>query len=148
MTDYERLVHIVDEIPALISANISSSDSRFQAWKTKAERFLIRKYGKDSYEYTRFDKTYFSLGVFTFSTPEADFIKACQSGLRETEAIFKYPAVVQSLTGALTVAERKQNAGAGEKSRNGKSGDHGNGETDHALEQISRHRRNACIEYL
>ena len=48
MTDYEKLKQITDEIPTLISANITSSDARFQAWKTKAERFLIKKYGNNS----------------------------------------------------------------------------------------------------
>lgn len=89
MTDYEKLKQITDEIPALISANITSSDARFQAWKTKAERFLIKKYGNNSYEHTRFTKTYFSLGIFTTGTPDSEFVAACQSGLRKTEAIFQ-----------------------------------------------------------
>ena len=89
MTDYEKLKEIIDEIPELISANISSSDAKFQAWKSKAERFLIRKYGQDSYEHTRFTKTYFSLIAYTLSTPESDFIRACQAGLKTTQAIFQ-----------------------------------------------------------
>lgn len=89
MTDYEKLKQITDEIPTLISANITSSDARFQAWKTKAERFLIRKYGNNSYEHTRFTKTNFSLGIFTTGTPNSEFVAACQSGLRKTEAIFQ-----------------------------------------------------------
>lgn len=89
MTDYDKLKQITDEIPALISANITSSDARFQAWKTKAERFLIKKYGNNSYEHTRFTKTYFSLGIFTTGTPDSEFVAACQSGLRKTEAIFQ-----------------------------------------------------------
>ena len=89
MTDYEKLKQITDEIPTLISANITSSDARFQAWKTKAERFLIRKYGNNSYEHTSFTKTYFSLGIFTTGTPNSEFVAACQSGLRKTEAIFQ-----------------------------------------------------------
>ena len=89
MTDYEKLKQITDEIPTLISANITSSDARFQAWKTKAERFLIKEYGKNSYEYTRFTKTYFTLSVCTTSTPDSAFVEACQRGLRQTEAIFQ-----------------------------------------------------------
>lgn len=89
MTDYDKLKQITDEIPALISANITSYDARFQAWKTKAERFLIKKYGNNSYEHTRFTKTYFSLGIFTTGTPDSEFVAACQSGLRKTEAIFQ-----------------------------------------------------------
>lgn len=89
MTDYEKLKQITDEIPVLISANITSSDAKFQAWKTKAERFLIKKYGNNSYEHTRFTKTYFSLGIFTTGTPDSEFVAACQNGLRKTEAIFQ-----------------------------------------------------------
>lgn len=89
MTDYEKLKQIIDEIPALISANITSFDAKFQAWKTKAERFLIKKYGNNSYEHTSFTKTYFSLGLYTVGTPNSEFVAACQSGLRKTEAIFQ-----------------------------------------------------------
>lgn len=89
MTDYERLKQIVDDIPNLISANIDSSDVNFQAWKTRAERFLIHRFGKDSYEHNRFSKTPFSLLVYTFGTPESDFVAACQNGLRTTQAIFQ-----------------------------------------------------------
>lgn len=89
MTDYVKLKQITDEIPALISANITSSDARFQAWKTRAERFLISKFGKDSYEHTSFAKTSFSLSFITTSTPNSAFIRACQTGLRKTEAIFQ-----------------------------------------------------------
>ena len=89
MTDYEKLKQIIDEIPKLISANVSSSDAEFQAWKTRAERFLISKYGKESYEHTSFAKTSFSLSFMTTSTPDSAFIRACQAGLRKTEAIFQ-----------------------------------------------------------
>lgn len=89
MTDYEKLKEITDKIPALISAYISSSDARFQAWHSKAERFLIRKYGKNSYEHMRFSKTHFSLAAYALNTPKSDFIRACQSGLKTTEAIFQ-----------------------------------------------------------
>ena len=89
MTDYEKLKQIIDEIPELISANIASSDPKFQAWKTKTERFLIKKYGTDSFEHTQFAKTNFSLALYTPGTPEYEFVAACQRGLRKTEAIFQ-----------------------------------------------------------
>lgn len=89
MRDYEKLKQIIDEIPKLISANVSSSDPLFQAWKTKAERFLMQKYGKNSYEYTHFQKTSFSLYVFTSGTPNSAFVEACQDGLRTSQAIFQ-----------------------------------------------------------
>ena len=88
MTDYERLTQIIDEISALISANIVSSDSRFQVWHTKAERFLIRKYGDNSFEHTLFRNTPFSIPIYTVGTPHSEFVSACQEGLKTTAAIF------------------------------------------------------------
>ena len=89
MTDYERLKAIIDEIPELITANITSTAHTFIAWKTKTERFLIGKFGKDSYEYQTFSQTSSTLLVYTFKESECEYIKACQNGLRTTQAIFQ-----------------------------------------------------------
>ena len=89
MTDYEKLQSIIEEIPVLISANVSSSDARFQAWKAKAERFLIKKYGGKSFEHRDFVQTHFSLTTYSFNTPDYEFIRACQNGLRKTQTIFQ-----------------------------------------------------------
>ena len=89
MTDYEKLQNIVDEIPGLIFSNVSASDTKFQAWKTKAERFLIKKYGKDSFECNNFKQTSFSLSLFFPDTPESEFIKACQNDLYITLEVFQ-----------------------------------------------------------
>lgn len=88
MTDYQKLKSIIDEIDVLISAEITSSAPSFQAWKTKAERFLIKKYGKNSLEYEKFVKTSFSLLFCTTDTPDSAFIEACKDGLVTTKAIF------------------------------------------------------------
>lgn len=88
MTDYEKLKGIIDEIDVLISKQVMSSDAPFQAWKMKAERFLIKRYGKDSLEYKKFSNTHFSLMVFTTGTTNAEFIRACKAGLVTTKAIF------------------------------------------------------------
>ena len=45
MTDYEKLKIIIDEIEDLIKHNVRSSAPAFEAWYTKAERFLIKKFG-------------------------------------------------------------------------------------------------------
>ena len=89
MRDYEKLKQIIDEIPKLISANVSSSDPLFQAWKTKTERFLIQKYGNNSYECIKFQKTSFSLPICISGTPDSAFVEACQDGLRTSQAIFQ-----------------------------------------------------------
>ena len=89
MTDYEKLKEIIDEIPKLLAENVTSSSAKFEAWHTKAERFLIAKYGKDSYEHNKFRQTSFSLLLWTFDTPDRAFIEACQDGLSTTQAIFQ-----------------------------------------------------------
>lgn len=89
MTDYEKMDQIIKEIDELLGANVSSSDASFQAWKTKAERFLIRKFGQDSLEYKKFDDTAFSLRLFQINTPENEFVEACQKDLLKTKAIFQ-----------------------------------------------------------
>ena len=88
MTDYEKIKGIIDEVDVLIEKQISSSDADFQAWKTKAERFLIKKFGKDSLEYTKFEKTHFSLTVFYSGIPDSEFVEACRRGLETTKAVF------------------------------------------------------------
>ena len=88
MTDYERLKQIVEEIPALIDAGITSSDERFVAWYTKAERFLIHRFGKGSYEQDQFRNTHFSLGLYTPGTPRSSFVEACQDGLKKAQSVF------------------------------------------------------------
>ncbi len=89
MSDYETFARIVNEIPTLIEANITASDPYFQAWKIKAKRFLLTKYGEDSLEYSSFLETDFSLCVFTGNTPHSEFVGACQNGLETTRVVFK-----------------------------------------------------------
>ncbi len=44
MNKQEKLKAIIDETDKLISKRVTSSSPEFQAWKTKAERFLINEY--------------------------------------------------------------------------------------------------------
>ena len=72
MTDYEKLKGIIDEIDNLISHHVCSSAPAFEAWHTKAERFLIKKYGKDSLEHQKFLDTYFAPLVWCGEDEEQD----------------------------------------------------------------------------
>ena len=54
MTDYEKFKGIIDEIDVLINKKVDSSDAGFEAWHTKTERFLIKRYGEKSLEYKKF----------------------------------------------------------------------------------------------
>lgn len=89
MTDYEKLKNIIDEIDNLINHHVNSNTPAFIAWKNKAERFLISKYGKDSIEHKHFNDTEFSLQLWLPSTPDSEFIKVCKSGLVSTKLVFQ-----------------------------------------------------------
>lgn len=92
MTEYEKLKGIVDEIDNLISHHVRSSAPAFEAWHTKAERFLVKKYGENSLEHKKFLATYFTPFVWIGDDEEEDIrdsIKCCCDGLRSCKAIFK-----------------------------------------------------------
>ncbi len=88
MTDCEKLKIIIDEIDVLIGKNVSSSDPSFEAWHTKTERFLIKTFGKDSFEHKKFKTTPFSLVAFALGTSRSEFVKACRDDLKTTKAVF------------------------------------------------------------
>ena len=86
MTDYEKLKSIIDEIDTLIAVSATSSKTDFKGWKTKAERFLVQKYGKGSFEHTNFRNIIFTpvaSGVNRF-----DDIAKCREGLLTSKIIF------------------------------------------------------------
>lgn len=83
----KKLKAIIDEAEALISGDFTSSSPEFQAWKTKAERFLIDKYGEESYEVREFQKIRYSLSVYFSGTPQSEFVTACRKGVERAKAI-------------------------------------------------------------
>ena len=89
MTEYQKLKSIIDEIDVLIEKRVTSDSPEFEAWKTKAQRFLIKQFGENSLEYRKLSNTRFSLMVYTLSTTHAEFVKACKDGLLSTRAIFQ-----------------------------------------------------------
>lgn len=111
MTDYEKLQAICDEIDLLIEQSVTSSNPSFQAWHTKTERFLIKKYGLNSYEHEKFSQQSFSLMVFYTGIPSSEFVKACRHGLEETKAIFQtYLAELQEEAESVVVHELSNHA--------------------------------------
>lgn len=88
MTDYEKLKGIIAEIDALIQKGVDSGDTSFKAWKTKAARFLIGRFGQASFEYDTFAKTRFVPSMYVLGTPRLEFVKVCKGGLVATKKIF------------------------------------------------------------
>lgn len=68
---------------------ISSSSPDFKAWKTRADRLLIRRFGEDSYEFKSFNEISYSLSLFASSTPDSAFVDACTDGLRRAKAVLE-----------------------------------------------------------
>ena len=92
MTDYDKFLGIVCEIDNLINHHVRSSAPAFEAWHTKAERFLIKKYGKDSLEHKKFLDTHFAplIWLGDDETEEVRLsIKCCCDGLRSCKAVFE-----------------------------------------------------------
>ena len=92
MTDYEKLKSIIDEIDNLIYHHVRSSFPTFEAWHTKAERFLIKKYGKDSLEHKKFLETHFAPMFWSMNDEDENVrisIQWCADGLNSCKAIFE-----------------------------------------------------------
>lgn len=89
MSEYEKFKGIYDEIEVLIEQKVRRTTPQFQAWHSKTERFLIKKYGEKSYEVKNFKSFRFSLSSYFSGTPESAFIKACQDDLQTVKAIFE-----------------------------------------------------------
>lgn len=91
MSDYEKLKQIIEDIDNLIAQRVKSSTPSFEAWKTKTERFLIKKYGKDSLEHQKFLKTYFCPLVWSMDDDQdnRNSIEKCRNGLTSCKAIFE-----------------------------------------------------------
>lgn len=89
MREYEKFKEIYNEIDVLMEQKVKRSAPQFQAWHSKAERFLIKHYGEESYEVKKFKSFHFSLVCFTSGTPESSFIRACQNDLCTVKAIFE-----------------------------------------------------------
>ena len=86
MTDYEKLEWLISETKVLIDHHVTPSVPAFQHWHTAAERFLIKRFGKDSLEYNKFIETRFTPSIFTSNT---DFSKICREGLIASKLIFQ-----------------------------------------------------------
>lgn len=91
MTDYEKLKGIIDEVDRLVRGYSMASSPAFKAWKTNAARFLIKKYGENSYEYTNFQRAHFSPSCWV-GDPQQNIEKAvevCRNELLSCKAIFE-----------------------------------------------------------
>lgn len=86
MADREKLEALIAEIDNLVNHAVTTSTPAFRAWKTEAERFLIKRFGEDSFEHRDFVKASFRPGVWT---SQQELVGACKNGLIATKMVFE-----------------------------------------------------------
>ena len=86
MTDKEKLEKIIAEIDNLVNHAVTANTPAFRAWKNETERFLIKRFGENSYEYENFMDTKFSPTVYVMDT---DLVKKCREGLTTSKLVFQ-----------------------------------------------------------
>lgn len=86
MTDYEKLEWLISETKVLIDHAATSSTPGFLAWYSKAERFLVKRFGQESFEYKNFKGIRFTPSVASSNT---DYSQKCKQGLVAMGLIFQ-----------------------------------------------------------
>jgi predicted nucleotide-binding protein len=91
-TDYEKFKWIVAEIDHLINEYVYCWDEEFEAWHIKAERFLVRKFGENSFEHKKFLNTNFRPPDevdYDGANEDKIFRSWCEEGLRRCRLAFE-----------------------------------------------------------
>lgn len=86
MTDREKLEWLISEVDVLVDHYVNPSTPEFQVWFSEAERFLIKRFGADSFEYRKLKETKF---MPTAYTSDSYVVKKCKEGLVATKLIFQ-----------------------------------------------------------
>lgn len=83
MTDYEKLKAIVDEADSLSEKEVKWKSPEVQAWYSKTERWLIKRFGDPSQEMKSFRQIKFQSRLVDVRQD----ILACTSGLKQATAV-------------------------------------------------------------
>lgn len=86
MTDREKLEWLISEIDVLISHSVTPFTPAFQFWFSEAERFLIKRFGQDSFEYKKLIDTRFKQSIYV---DDSGIVRKCKEGLITSKLIFK-----------------------------------------------------------
>jgi predicted nucleotide-binding protein len=84
-----KIDDLCKEANSLIEKGVTCSAPGFKAWSVKAHRLLIKLFGEDSYEIKEFDRISYSLSIYTFNTPDYEFVQACKRGLEKAIAMLQ-----------------------------------------------------------
>lgn len=102
MTEREKLQDLILEIDNLIGHAVTSTVPGFLAWKTETERFLIKKFGKDSFEHQKFMETSFRPSIWS---SHQELVGACKNGLVATKLVFQSYLAEMDETSDMKVVE-------------------------------------------
>lgn len=86
MTDYEKLKKIIDEADHLAHHGVFPTAPAFQSWYNLTERFLLKKYGKDSIELENFRNTRFAPKIYS---DNRQLLAKCSEGLLACKLTFQ-----------------------------------------------------------
>lgn len=86
MTDYEKLKSLISEAENLKEHCVTPFTPAFQAWFSACERFLIKRFGHDSFEYKKLKETKFVPSVYA---DDSAVVRKCRDGLTATKMIFE-----------------------------------------------------------
>lgn len=86
MTEFEKLEWLISEVDVLVDHHVKPSTPGFQAWFSEAERFLIKRFGADSFEYNKLKETKFMPAAYV---ADSDVVRKCKDGLVATKLMFK-----------------------------------------------------------
>ena len=82
MKKIQRLDNYLNQAEEFLGRGLTSDNSKFQAWNHSLLRFLKNNYDDETYEL--FKKRYYSLNVWTCTTPESEFLKAFDDDISTT----------------------------------------------------------------
>lgn len=86
MKEREKLECLIAEVDVLVDHCVTPAVPAFQAWISATERFLITKFGANSFEHKKLKETHFTPSVYFTND---DVVRKCKEGLIATKLILE-----------------------------------------------------------
>ena len=84
MNKKEILEKFLNEAESFIGKNLTSDDSKFEAWNNALIRFAEREYGEKSTVVDMFKRRHYTLSAYAIGTPDSAFVRAFEEDLNTT----------------------------------------------------------------
>ncbi len=92
MSDYDKLLQLIDQANEMIKKDVTNDDAEFMAWEMSVKRLLNKQFGKDGIEMKTFlDITFYTSSWFDATETERHnrAIHSCREGLLQAKAILE-----------------------------------------------------------